>query len=100
MSKNSNFLCVYFSKDNTYTVVNDSKGLCRHKSKANVKDLNGSWVVGDIRFRGTENQCIKYGKSLEDSPEYVPTDDDESELDSHDENFQCSKTLKELNGKI
>ena len=49
----SNFLCVYFKKDNTYTIIEDIKNKLKNSKKSNIKnELSGVWEIGEIVYRG------------------------------------------------
>ena len=52
------FLCVYFKKDNTYTIIKDENGKLKNCKRANVRDeATNKWQTGEIVYRGI-NQSI------------------------------------------
>ncbi|CAF0887295.1 unnamed protein product [Brachionus calyciflorus] len=57
------FVLVYFKKDNSYTILNDSKNGLVNQEKAKVK-FDNKWVTGEIKYRGTQEKCELYGKKL------------------------------------
>ena len=41
------FLCVYFKKDNTYTIIKDENGKLKNCKRANVRDeATNKWQTG------------------------------------------------------
>lgn len=81
---------VYFNKENKYSIVNDAYNKLKNSKSAKV-NFDGCWYSGEILYRGSENQCIKYAKAIESKPQYEPSDDD-SEFEGFD--FNAFSTLK------
>lgn len=53
---NKNYVLVFFGKDNSYTVIDDTNSKLKNQSKAQVK-FNDKWTTGEIKYRGKlENQ--------------------------------------------
>lgn len=76
------FLVVHFVKKNTYSVINDESDKLKNSKKARVMFESGKWFNGNIVFRGTENQCNKYGKHTLSEVQYKPIDDEMSEFET------------------
>jgi hypothetical protein len=103
-AKRKCYLVIYFSKENSYTVLKDEQEKLKNCKRANVKNEdNGKWEMGDIVYRGiytylyylycftfgnfiiklgTEEQCNKYGKNGLTQATYMPTDDEMSEFEA------------------
>lgn len=45
------YICVYFSKDNSYTVVEDINNKCKNTTFVKI-NFQGKWLKGIIKARG------------------------------------------------
>ena len=55
------YLCIYCEGDNSNQIKNDMTNRFKRLKHIKVKDMGDKWVVGNIVFRGSQKECIKYG---------------------------------------
>jgi hypothetical protein len=88
MNANS-YAVVYFKKDNTYSIIADSKKIKNQKIVKVYHEETKSWNSGEIVLRGTEKSCLNYAKfelSKTDA-KFVASDDDKTEAEDPQESF-------------
>ncbi|CAF1095560.1 unnamed protein product [Brachionus calyciflorus] len=67
MGKND-FVLVYFSLDNTYTVINDDKKLLENQKKVKI-EYKGKWPVGKILYRA-KGENMQLGELVSTDTEF------------------------------
>lgn len=88
------FMLIYFSRDNTWTICKNEKGLFREKNeKIMVRDaVTKKWFAGKIKMIGTEDQCKEYGEKRYENGEFFSSDNEVKKVEESPERVVSHKS--------
>lgn len=88
------FLLVHFSKENSWTIIKNDKGLFKEKDqKIVVHDPeNDKWVTGKIKMIGTEEQCKENGERRYEKGEFFSSDNEARKVEMSPERLNSNKS--------